>query len=723
MKKFFESNTSEFALVSNQVNYLFEQYNQINQFIKSNFPEDYHNLLAKPDRKGNMLEWYTNLDGNFEKVEYLPAQEKSKVLAIYNARRHEIDNKCGILARSDDFDKQIWAGILKSAFDPNHVQLFSNGNDVVLVWGIKTMKQADYTIPFESYSQHIVPVNPKLGMDGLDADSPTDISENTILEAPLNETPPIATPPVIEDYQPIQEPQEPVYPNTSFQQQPELKPLPEIPVEEKPSKIRPHRSKHWFYFALDRIEDFVKRYWWILLILLAIILLLFLYKCDPTEESPKQTLSDAQVEERYKEIMPPTPRHRSIPIDTTNFKEDDEGNIIVAGLLNIAMVDNKDKFKRMAVELKEAFPDNKYKIVYFDEVTHRLQFNFPEEENAGMKEKITSKLSAYKLLIWNESVFELSKTADDPFYKDAGKSWHMKAINLDKAWDITQGDTSIYVAIIDDGFDMNHPEFKGKNIKFPYNVVNKDKRVFGNNRIKHGTHVAALALGQSGNKSGASGVAPKCTFMPVQIGGGGEFFTSTDIIDGVLYALNNNADVINMSLGKYFGESLNGKSPAELQEIAKSSSKDEELFWVELFKMADEKNCMIVVAGGNENLLIGLDPMQRSNNILKVVATNDKTKKANFSNYCINCGAKPGYISAPGEKIWSAVPGSKFESFDGTSMASPIVAGAVALIKTIKPTITNAEIIKLLTETSKKMPEKNCPPLLQIDAALKRLKK
>lgn len=729
MKKFFESNTSEFGLVSNQVNYLFEQYQQINQFIKSNFPEEYHNLLAKPERKANVLEWYTTLDGEFLKIEFLPAEEKSRILGIYNARRHEIDNKCAILARSDDFDKQIWAGILKSAFDPNHVQLFSNGKEILLVWGIKTMKQSDYTIPFDNYSQFIVPVNPKMGLEENDGLATPEESilpetenidanniEETVDDQPFRLTDFSEIPEPKVEPQPIVEP--PVYETKSVTEEPQNA----VENDTRP-KIRPHHSKHWFYFALDRFEDFVKRYWWILLILLILILLLVLYKCNPTNEVAVSDYTEEQVEERFKEIMPPTPRNRSIPIDTNNFEEDDKGNVIVAGLLNVAMVDNKDKFKRMAVELKAAFPDSAHKIVYYDELTHRLQFNFPEEENDSMKQRIIAKLPNYKLLIWNESVFEYSKTSDDPFFKDANKSWHMKAINLEKAWDITQGDSSVYVAVIDDGFDMNHPELKGKRIKSPYNIVSKDKNVFGNDNLKHGTHVASLALGLSGNKSGLSGVAPNCTFMPVQIGGGGDFFTSTDVIDGVLYSINNGADVINMSLGKYFGETLKGKSASELEGIVKSSGKDEELFWAELFKLANDKNCTIVVAGGNENLLIGLDPMQRSNAIVKVVATTNKNQKATFSNYCVNCGNKEGYISAPGAAIWSAVPGNKFESFDGTSMAAPIVTGAIALIKSVKPTITNAEILKLLKETSKAVADKNCPPLLQIDAALKKIKK
>jgi len=318
--------------------------------------------------------------------------------------------------------------------------------------------------------------------------------------------------------------------------------------------------------------------------------------------------------------------------------------------------------------------------------------------------------------------FDSSKVSKDPFWTSPDKSWHLKAINTDKAWDISMGDTSVMVAVIDDGFDLNHPELKGKNIVKPYNVLTKNSRVFGNGRVQHGTHVAALAIGSANNASGASGVAPNCSFMPIQIGGAAEFFSSTDIIDGVLYALNNGADVINMSLGKMFGPELQLKPPSELAKIINEYNKDEEQFWNELFALADQKNALIVLAGGNESLPIGLDPMQRSSATLKVVALDARLQKASFSNYCKDCFGKPCFISAPGAAVYSAVPGNAYMPMDGTSMAAPIVTGAVALMKSINPRIKNKVLLKVLYETAKPSTDRSVPPLLHIDKALLKIK-
>jgi subtilisin family serine protease len=138
--------------------------------------------------------------------------------------------------------------------------------------------------------------------------------------------------------------------------------------------------------------------------------------------------------------------------------------------------------------------------------------------------------------------------------------------------------------------------------------------------------------------------------------------------------------------------------------------------------MAEQKNTLIVLAGGNENLLIGLDPMQRSDQVLKVVAVDQSLKKASFSNYCKNCSSKNTFISAPGVDIYSSVPGNGYKSLQGTSMAAPIVTGAVALMKSIKPEMKNKEILKILRQTSKTLPDRSCPPFLLLDQALKKVK-
>jgi subtilisin family serine protease len=423
----------------------------------------------------------------------------------------------------------------------------------------------------------------------------------------------------------------------------------------------------------------------------------------------------------YKEIMPPAPRKRRKPVKPEDIIDDDESySKIVGNVVNIVPKKKSDDFKLFAVDLKNQFKDPKYSIVYYDDETRRLQFEFPTEERGGMKENIRTKLSDYDLLIWDESIFNFERTMNDPCFKDPDKSWHFDEIGIEKAWDITTGESSVVIAVIDDGFDLNHVELKGKVYK-PYNVINDNTTISCSNKLTHGTHVAGLAIANGNNGVGITGIAPRCRLMPIQAGS--EMgFTSTDIIDGILYAIKNEADVINMSLGKSF-KAIGGYNPEDLKNLVPKFGKDEALFWEEIYKMADDNNVTMVLAGGNDNVIIGLDPLTRSDRVIRVMAIGKNEKKSNFSNYFYEIPDNGSGVSAPGESIFSCVPANEYAFMKGTSMACPIVSGCIGLIKSIKPDITNKEIMKLLKKTSKKMGDKCEAPLIQIDEILEKLTK
>jgi subtilisin family serine protease len=153
--------------------------------------------------------------------------------------------------------------------------------------------------------------------------------------------------------------------------------------------------------------------------------------------------------------------------------------------------------------------------------------------------------------------------------------------------------------------------------------------------------------------------------------------------------------VINLSLGMAIDP--NADLPEEKQEeYINFYGKDEESFWDELFKYADKKNITCVIAAGNNNILTGFDPFQRSKYTIKVGAVDQRFKKAEFSNF-----GNYTNIYAPGVHIYSAKPNRGFEFLDGTSMATPIVAGSIALLKSKNRNITNEKIIRKLISTSR----------------------
>ena len=94
--------------------------------------------------------------------------------------------------------------------------------------------------------------------------------------------------------------------------------------------------------------------------------------------------------------------------------------------------------------------------------------------------------------------------------------WHLEAINAEGGWQLQTGSPSITVAVVDSGFDLNHPDLD-QDTTFNYHVPYRDRAVYANSGIIHGTHVAGLAIGESSNAIGTAGVGHGCSWMPVQL--------------------------------------------------------------------------------------------------------------------------------------------------------------------------------------------------------------
>ncbi|MCT3690604.1 S8 family serine peptidase [Elizabethkingia anophelis] len=228
-----------------------------------------------------------------------------------------------------------------------------------------------------------------------------------------------------------------------------------------------------------------------------------------------------------------------------------------------------------------------------------------------------------------------------------------------------------------------------------YNDINETK--YGNNHYEgpdaeHGTHVSGIIAGLANGKEVQYGVASRVAkIMTVRAVPDGDE-RDKDVANAIRYAVDNGAKVLNMSFGK----------PV-------SPGKDK--VW-EAFKYAQDKGVLLVKAAGNENEDISehvayptnfKDPADEKpfvNNVIVVGAsTNDNSKlRASFSNY----NQKMVDIFAPGEKIYSTVPDGKYKYLQGTSMASPVVAGAAAVLLAYMPTLTPAQIIEAIVKTANK---------------------
>lgn len=390
---------------------------------------------------------------------------------------------------------------------------------------------------------------------------------------------------------------------------------------------------------------------------------------------------------------------------------------ILGNRLNVLMENEDKSITDFARDFKVKYPDDKYKVVYYDNVVKRAQIEIPNDERERLKEEIPLKFAPeYELFVFDEALFEGNSKINDVARLAQDKSWYFDAINVTEAWEITQGSENVTVAIVDNGFNLKHPELASK-VVAPYNVWKHSKDIFAQ-QIDHGTHVAGIALAITDDGKGISGIAPKCKFMPIQVANENNVMTTTSVLDGILYALYQGADVINVSLGSVFA-GLSQSSENKQKELIRNHFKEEERLWRRVMRIAANHNSTLVIAAGNDNIMAGVDALQRPELFITVSATdksNNNFDKAQFSNY-----GSYTTISAPGVDINSSVGSNDYAIMDGTSMAAPIVSGAVALMKSIDKTITTKNIICVLQNTGLET-KGNIGKLIQLDKTLQIVK-
>ena len=294
---------------------------------------------------------------------------------------------------------------------------------------------------------------------------------------------------------------------------------------------------------------------------------------------------------------------------------------------------------------------------------------------------------------------------NDPRYNE---QWNLKTMNLPSAWNIEQGKPSVVIAVVDSGIMLQHPELRNQlwqnsgeiadngvdddNNGYIDDIVGwdfsdaptlqglgdwKDRDNMPDDETGHGTQVSGIIAAEANNGVGISGIAWNCKLMTLRAGfriGGGAFLQNDDIAAAIVYAADNGADVINMSLGDTVNSFL-------IQDAV---------------EYAYRRGCVLVAAAGNSSEPGSYYPAALENVIS--VAALDSENQLGSSNF----GASID-IAAPGEEILTTDLLQSYGIKSGTSMAAAHISGVAALLISANPSCSNDQVYRWTMDSSRQL--------------------
>lgn len=281
--------------------------------------------------------------------------------------------------------------------------------------------------------------------------------------------------------------------------------------------------------------------------------------------------------------------------------------------------------------------------------------------------------------------------------------WGIPKVKANLVWDMSNNSDSVVIAIIDTGISLDHEDLvemiwhnsKEDSAANRNNGIDDDNNGFiddyqgwnfvsKNNNPKdaagHGTHVAGIAAAAANNSNGIAGIAWNSKIMAIKVLNDNGIGTDGDIIDGIRYAADNGAKIINLSFG----------------QLSSSDSLDEAV------QYAYNKGCIIVAAAGNDGVS-NFEYPASFNNVISVASTDKNNQRSSFSNFnnMVDVCA-PGGDGEPSDRgdIYSCVPGNSYGYRNGTSMSVPLVSGLAALHLYKNPSWTNTQVVNQIINTA-----------------------
>jgi thermitase len=265
-------------------------------------------------------------------------------------------------------------------------------------------------------------------------------------------------------------------------------------------------------------------------------------------------------------------------------------------------------------------------------------------------------------------LYHEAEVPNDPRF---GEQWGLTTIGAPTAWDTTHGKSAVVVAVVDTGVDSTHPDLVGRiDTANGHDFVNGDASTMDDNG--HGTHVSGIIAATMNNHVGGAGVAPGCRILPVKVLNAAGWGDTIGVAAGIRYAADSGARIISLSLA--------GSADASMQDAV---------------VYAQGKGCLVVAAAGNDGYTDGASYPARYYGVIGVAAVDRTLQHPSFSN------SGPGVdIAAPGVDVLSTVLHGGYDSWSGTSMATPFVSGVAALVESLNSTWTASMVMNQVLSTA-----------------------
>ena len=288
--------------------------------------------------------------------------------------------------------------------------------------------------------------------------------------------------------------------------------------------------------------------------------------------------------------------------------------------------------------------------------------------------------------------YKISDYTDDPYMSGetyAKYQYQFEKTNAIDAWNILESEShsSTVAAVVDTGVDAGHADLKdnlilngGKYMQYTYGE-SQPAEDDPDLESGHGTHVSGIIGARYGNGIGGSGIASGhnndlVKVLTVSACADGESLYTADIAGAIQYAASHGAKVVNMSFSSPVRDRV-------MENAIKSAYYN--------------KNVVFVAASGNEESSAYSSPSDMKE-VISVCASNAQEEPTYWSNFGISKD-----ITAPGNEILSTVPGDRYGTLSGTSMASPVVAGIAALVLDANPNLTPAQVYNILCASARQV--------------------